>query len=87
MAIPAWPYEDISNILPKIRAAGEKHTQEFMAEFPTPGHDLGKDVAAFATEGGGLILIGVRDDGNVAGLDESERDKLRLRAQGQVRIA
>lgn len=84
MTIPAWAYEEISKILPEIRAAGEKHTQEFMAEFPVQGHDLAKEVAAFATSGGGLILIGVRDDGSVAGLDESERDKLRLRAQGIV---
>lgn len=84
MAIPAWAYDEISKILPGIRAAGEKHTQEFMAEFPTQGHDLAKEVAAFATSGGGIILIGVRDDGSIASLDESERDKLRLRAQGIV---
>jgi predicted HTH transcriptional regulator len=81
MTIPAWAYEDISQILPKIRAAGEKHTQEFKEEFPAQAHDLAKEVAAFATSGGGIILIGVRDNGSVAGLDESERDELRLRAQ------
>jgi predicted HTH transcriptional regulator len=84
MTIPAWAYEEISRILPDIRASGEKQTREFMAEFPAQGHDLAKEVAAFATSGGGLILIGVRDDGCVAGLDEGERDKLRLRAQGIV---
>ena len=38
-------------------------------------------MAAFATSGGGLILIGVRDDGSVTGLIEADRDKHYHRAQ------
>ena len=84
MALPPWAYEDLSKLLPEIRAAGEHHCHEFKAEFPAQAHELAKEVAAFATSGGGLVLIGVGDDGGVVGLSESDRDQLRLRAQGVV---
>lgn len=82
--IPAWANQDITRLLPEIRASGEGFSYEFKAEFPPQGHELAKEVAAFATSGGGLILLGVRDDGTVVGLTENERDQLRLRAQGIV---
>jgi hypothetical protein len=49
-------------------------------DFPPDGRKIGKSVAAMATAGGGLILIGVRNDGTVAGLNENEVDRLCLRA-------
>ncbi len=83
MARPAWANADISALLPKIRADGEGQAYEFKAEFPD-GHKLAKSAAAFATAGGGLILIGVRNDGTVAGLNEADADKLYHQAQSLV---
>jgi predicted HTH transcriptional regulator len=82
MATPAWANEEITKLLPEIRAKGEGPSYEFKEDFPEQSHGLAKEVAAVATSGGGLILIGVRDDGTVAGLDENERDKLYHRAKG-----
>jgi ATP-dependent DNA helicase RecG len=84
MTIPAWANADITKLLPEIRRSGEGPSYEFKADFPPQAHELGKEVAAFATSGGGLILIGVDDNGNVVGLNESERDQRRLRAQNIV---
>jgi predicted HTH transcriptional regulator len=80
MAKPSWANEDISNLLPKIREDGEGQACEFKEDFPE-GNKLAKSVAAFATAGGGLILIGVRNDGKVVGLDEVDADRLYHRAQ------
>lgn len=82
--MPLWANAEITKLLPDIRASGEGPSYEFKAEFPAQAHDLAKEVAAFATSGGGLILIGVDDNGNVVGLDENDRDQLRLRAQNIV---
>ena len=84
--IPAWANQEISNLLPKLRAGGEKHICEFKEGFPGQAHELAKEVAAFATSGGGMILIGVRDDGSVAGLNEAEQDGLYHRAQSITRL-
>jgi ATP-dependent DNA helicase RecG len=67
--------------LPKIRGEGEGQAYEFKEDFPAQAHDLAKEAAAFATTGGGLILIGVRDDGSVAGLSDADTDGLYHRAQ------
>jgi hypothetical protein len=54
MTRPSWANEDISNLLPKIRADGEGLVCDFKETFPE-GNKLAKSVAAFATVGGGLI--------------------------------
>jgi len=82
MAIPTWANEEITKLLPEIRQRGEGPSYEFKEDFPEQTHILAKEIAAFATSGGGLILIGVRDDGTIRGLDENQRDKLYHRAQG-----
>ena len=89
MAIPTWANPDISELLPKIRGEGEGQAYDFKETFPDK-HKLAKSVAAFATAGGGLILIGVRNDGTVAGFNEADLDGLYHQAQSiieQVRPA
>lgn len=81
MSIPSWAVQGMDEVLPEIRARGEGQSCEFKEDFPAQAHELAKEVAAFATSGGGLILLGVDDDGNVIGLDEANRDKLYHRAQ------
>lgn len=80
MTTPSWANEDTSKLLPKIRGDGEGLACEFKESFPE-GNKLAKSIAAFATVGGGLILIGVRNDGTVCGLNEAELDRLYHRAQ------
>lgn len=88
MQLPPWADPELSNELPKLRAKGEGQGIEFKQEFPQQAHTLGESVAAFATSGGGIILIGVHKNGSIAGLhaqDENERDEHVRRAQGIVR--
>ena len=87
MTIPAWADEQLSRDLPALRAMGEGQQLEFKADFPPQGHDLGKEIASFATSGLGKILLGVADDGDLIGLsfsDAAERDGLWRRALGTV---
>lgn len=44
---------------------------EFKLDIPPKLHDFTKEVCAFANAGGGYILIGVADDGQIAGVDIS----------------
>jgi predicted HTH transcriptional regulator len=60
---------------------------EFKEDFPPQTTDLAKEVAAFATSGGGKMLLGVADNGDLKGLpteDGSARDAHVRRAQGIV---
>ena len=52
-------------------ARGEGKTLEFKAAIPT-SERLAKSIIAFANIGGGKILIGVKDDGTVIGIENSE---------------
>ncbi len=47
-------------------------------------NDIGQTACAFANTSGGEILIGVDDQGNSIGLDESRLDDLRLRLSGAI---
>lgn len=70
---PEWADEQLSRELPVLRARGEGQHLEYMRCFPEQVRDLGKEIAAFATSGGGLILIGVDDEGNLVDLEGAER--------------
>lgn len=61
------------NIIARTEAAlqsGEGPTVEFKEGLPPQLRDLAKEVAALATSGGGLVILGVRDDGSLAGFDQ-----------------
>jgi predicted HTH transcriptional regulator len=87
MTVPIWADTPLSNELSMLRSQGESQQLEFKEAFPAQGHELGKDIAALATAGGGRILLGVADDGRLVGLpaaDGSARDAHMRRAQGIV---
>lgn len=87
MALPGWADEDFSTRLPAIRSGGEGQHAEFKEDFPQQGHSLCTEVAAFASSGGGTILLGARNNGEVAGLNgstEEIRDELLHRAQNLI---
>ena len=76
---------ELSKELRGLRTEGEGPTLEYKREFPAQAHEMGTEIAAFATSGGGRILIGVDDDGTLVGLGATSADavdRLKLRAQG-----
>ena len=86
MGRPEWIDEDLSEELPSLRDRGEGQHLEFMERYPENGHDLSREIAAFASSNLGTILIGVADDGSLAALDDVDtpkgRDQLRERIEG-----
>lgn len=66
--------------------AGEGQGIEFIERYPSNGHELAKEIAAFATSNAGAIFLGVSDAGQVPGLQEADdlaaRDALRRRIEG-----
>ena len=60
---------------------GEGQTVEFKREFTT---DVGKEIVAFANTDGGVIIIGVDDDGRIVGVEGKPR-KIEERVMGVCR--
>ena len=87
--LPGGADEEVSRQLPTLRSRGEGQHIEYMRSFPEQARDLGKEIAAFASSGGGRILIGVEDDGSLRGVlqieDPAERDRLVKRVEGICR--
>ena len=86
--LPQWADGNLSIEMPLLRERGEGQELEFKRDFPAQAHEMSEVIAAFATSGGGRILLGVDDDGNLADMpwnDGSVRDELVRRAQGLVR--
>lgn len=86
MAAPEWLDEALSSELPLLRDRGEGQHLEFMVRYPENGHELSREIAAFASSNAGTILIGVGDDGTLAGLEDVDspegRDRLCRRIEG-----
>jgi ATP-dependent DNA helicase RecG len=83
-----WADAELSKELPGLRTEGEGPTLEYKREFPAQAHEMGTEIAAFATSGGGRILLGVDDDGTLVGLEAKSADavdRLKLRAQGIIK--
>lgn len=68
---PSWADRDISLDLSRLCKQGEGQALEFKLSLPKQGHDIGKQIAAFASTNSGRILYGVSDDGHIVGLDEA----------------
>jgi hypothetical protein len=56
--------EQLNNILSK----GEGQHTEFKSDFPEQAHKIAKSMVAFSNSGGGIILMGVDDDGSPVGI-------------------
>ncbi len=86
MSVPTWVDYQFSKDLPVLRAKGEGQELEFKVEFPQQTSDLAKEIAAFATSNTGIIILGVKDNGDIVGLtgmdDPQERDHLLRRLEG-----
>jgi hypothetical protein len=57
---------------------GEGTSTEFKVDFPSNAHSLAKEMAALANSGGGVLLLGVDDDGTPKGIADPHRAADRL---------
>ena len=61
--------DELDERLDRLRLGGESETVEFKEDFPE-GDGIARAVAAFANGRGGTLIMGIRDDGEVAGIDD-----------------
>lgn len=63
---------------------------EFMVIFPKNAHELAKEITAFSTTQGGNIFLGVKDNGDIVGLQGydtlEEKDELTKRIRGSTGV-
>ncbi|MDX6559117.1 MAG: hypothetical protein QOF72_2166 [Blastocatellia bacterium] len=52
----------------RILSHGEGPHVEFKSDFPKQADDISKEMAALANSGGGILLMGVADDGSLPGI-------------------
>lgn len=90
MTIESWANAQLSADLPGLASGGENETVEFKREMPKQVRDLAKEIAAFASTKGGMILLGVEDDGTIIGIqnahDPAIRDEYGLRVVGLCQV-
>ena len=79
----------LRELLDQALQTGEGQQYEFKEAFPEQAHNLGREIAAFATSGGGTIFLGVSDASAVIGLvglsDAESRSDFRERVEGIAR--
>ncbi len=63
--------------LTRLVQLGESATLEFKTRIPR-AERIAKEVIAFANTGGGRLLVGVDDDGNIKGVRDSEEEEYAL---------
>lgn len=77
MTIEPWADPEFSARLPGLCAAGEGQALEFKSRLPETLKDLAKEIAALASTDGGLIIVGVNDDGSVCGVENGRSSESR----------
>lgn len=68
---------DLSELWPILKAGEGPHT-EFKEDFTKQAHDVAKELAALANSGGGILLLGIADDGAIKGIPDADRAVERL---------
>lgn len=64
--------------LRNILNQGENQYIEFKSDFPKQAHDIAKEMVAFSNSGGGIIFIGVDDNGKPIGIKDTLKVDERL---------
>lgn len=72
-----WADSQLSEALLQLAQAGESETVEFKRELPKQVRDLAKEIAAFASTSGGVLLVGVGDDGQILGIPNAHTPDVR----------
>jgi ATP-dependent DNA helicase RecG len=84
-SLPRWADALLSARLEDVRAKGEGPGVEFKERFPDQAHRLAQELAALGTSGGGVLYIGINDNGDLVGIGAAngdERDSAVERTQG-----
>lgn len=68
-----------------ILRQGEGPHDEFRSDFPKQVDDIAKEMAALANSGGGIILMGVANDGALPGIPDPYQVADRLAGVAMVR--
>ena len=74
---------DINELIRHIHA-GEGTTVEFKVEFPKNATAMAKEMAAFANTDGGIILVGISDEGQLIGVSNPDQVMQRLAGVAQT---
>ena len=68
---------DVNDLISLIRH-GESDTLDFKRELPKNGTDIAQLASSFSNTRGGIVLVGVEDDGNLIGIDQPDKVLQRL---------
>lgn len=86
MTTESWADAFLSQELLRLCESGEGENLEFKRQLPAQARDFAKEIAALASTAGGMILLGVDDDGTLVGVEGAQsasvRDELRARIVG-----
>jgi len=72
--------------LSEMLILGEKPSYDFKAQLPERVENITKEVCALANlPGGGILLFGISDEGEIVGIKASELDETKLRITNSIR--
>lgn len=76
----------VGHTLNEMLVMGEKPSYDFKVTMPERTESITKEICAMANlAGGGVVLFGISDDGEVVGIPSDEMDKIKLRITNSVR--
>ena len=64
--------------LDEVLERGESQVVEYKKEFPETARKVAKEVVALTNRSGGVLVLGVSDEGEIIGLDEPARTRERI---------
>jgi hypothetical protein len=67
--------------LEAVISNGESETIEFKRQIPPDGQKLAEEIAGLSNRGGGVLVVGVSDDGDVVGISEIDSAEERVSDQ------
>ena len=73
-------FENIGLTFTELKLQQERHNCDFKIVLPPQSDKVAKEICAFANnDGGGVLLIGVDDNGNKLGFPKADKDELQRR--------
>ena len=73
MNLPDWARASLTELTAAAIKDGEGESIEFKVAITKDAEQISKEIAAFATSGGGSLFIGVEDNGHIRGLGNNRR--------------
>lgn len=64
--------------LEEVLERGETQVVEYKQEFPETAQKVAKEIVALANRSGGVLVLGVADEGEITGLDDPARTRERI---------